>query len=206
MNNFELSLPQGYVAAKTVDAKNQKTATAFTLASLVVTIVVFVAMWLAIFGVQPVGDCIKQMTMESWQNLLPLLVFMLAEIAYVVCHELVHGLFYKLLTKQKLTFGLTLAVAYCGVPNIYVYRKTALIALLAPFVTFTPVFLVPALLLKNVAYALVFAALLAFHVGGCVGDLYCTTLYVFKFRKPNTLMRDFGPTQTFYVLQQTEEE
>lgn len=205
MKNFELSLPQGYVAAKTVDAKNKKTATIFTVSSLVITVVVFVAMWLAIFGVQPVVDCIEQVVVEGWQSLIPLMVFALAEIAYVVCHELTHGLCYKLLTKQKLTFGLTLSVAYCGVPDIYVYRTTALIALLAPFVVFTPAFLLPALLLKNLAYALVFAALLALHVGGCVGDLYCTALYVFKFRNSTTLMRDFGPTQTFYVLETTEE-
>lgn len=206
MKCFEQELPQGYVAAKVVDANNKNTAVAFTVLSLLIAVVVFVATWLAIFGIQPIGDCLRQATAEGIQGIIPLFVFLFAYLAYVVCHELVHGLCYKLFTKQKLTFGLTLAVAYCGVPNIYVYRTASLVAVLAPFVVFTPVFLIPALLLENAAYALVFAALFAFHVGGCVGDLYCAILYLFKFRDKSTLMRDTGPQQTFYVLAKTQEE
>ncbi|MCQ2122483.1 MAG: DUF3267 domain-containing protein, partial [Fibrobacter sp.] len=65
-------------------------------------------------------------------------VFALAAVmlVYIVLHELVHGAVYKLLTGQKLTFGFKASVAYCGVPDIYVYRRTALAALLAPFVVF----------------------------------------------------------------------
>ncbi len=201
MKHFEQELPQGYVAAKVVDATKHKTAVTFTVLSLVIAVAVFVLMWLTIFGLQPIGDCFDQMKLEGWKSLLPLFVFLFAYLAYVVCHELTHGLVYKLFTKQKLTFGLTLAVAYCGVPNIYVYRTASLTAVLAPFVVFTPVFLIPALLLANCAYALVFGALFAFHIGGCVGDLYCAILYLFKFRDKNTLMRDTGPQQTFYVVE-----
>ncbi len=205
MKHFEQELPQGYVAAKVVDATKQKTAVVFTVLSLVIAVVVFVLMWLAIFGLQPLGDSFEKMSSEGWKSFLPVLVFFVAYLTYVVCHELTHGLVYKLFTKQKLTFGLTLAVAYCGVPNIYVYRTAALTAVLAPFVLFTPVFLLPALLLADCAYALVFGALFAFHVGGCVGDLYCAILYFTKFRNSNTLMRDTGPQQTFYVVEQTKE-
>ena len=43
------------------------------------------------------------------------------------------------------------------------------------------------------------AFLLATHLGGCVGDLYDTGLYLFRFRDPDTLMQDTGPKQTFYT-------
>ena len=46
-----------------------------------------------------------------------------------------------------------------------------------------------------------FALLLAVHIGGCVGDLYDAGLYRFRFRRPDTLMQDTGPKQTFYVKQ-----
>ena len=128
-------------------------------------------------------------------------IFMVVIIAYVVLHELLHGLVFKLMTKQKLTFGLTLAAAYCGVPNIYVYRKTALLSLLAPFTVFLPVFLVPMFFLQNYLDILLFAFMLGMHVGGCSGDLYDTFLFLFKYRDPSTLMHDTGPKQVIYVKQ-----
>ncbi len=130
-----------------------------------------------------------------------LLVFCAALLAYVILHELVHGAAYKILTKQKLTFGLTLTVAYCGVPDIYVYRKASLIALLAPFVLFTVLFAVLLFFMPTAVDKCLMAFLLGVHVGGCVGDLYGAALYVFRFRDPETLMRDTGPAQTFYLPQ-----
>ena len=120
-------------------------------------------------------------------------------ILYLVLHELTHGAAYKLLTGRRLTFGVSLTAAYCGVPDVYVYRKTALISLLAPFVVFDLVFVLLTLLLPDPWYRLDAALMLALHVGGCSGDLYDTFLYLTKFRDPATLMRDTGPKQTFYV-------
>jgi hypothetical protein len=67
--------------------------------------------------------------------------FIFLAIIYVILHELTHGLLYKILTKQKLTFGLTLSVAFCGVPHIYVNKKTALLSVLAPFVVYNIIFI-----------------------------------------------------------------
>ena len=46
----------------------------------------------------------------------------------------------KIFTKQKLTYGFSLTYAYCGVPNIYVRKKEAIIACLAPLVIFSIIF------------------------------------------------------------------
>ena len=139
---------------------------------------------------------------ESY-NVLRNIILILAMLLYIILHELVHGIAYKLTTRCKLTFGLTLTVAYCGVPEIYVYRKTALISLLAPFLLFLPVFGTPIFLLENAWDKIYAAFLLGLHIGGCTGDLYDTYLYLFKFRSPDTLMRDIGPKQTFYIKQPT---
>ena len=127
-------------------------------------------------------------------------VFCVALIAYLFLHELVHGAAYKLLTGAKLTFGLDIksSIAFCGVPDIYVYRKTALIALLAPFC----VFLLPAVLMFILPGAwdrLLVMVFISCHVGGCTGDLYDAFLYLFRLRDPATLMNDTGPRQTFYM-------
>ena len=107
------------------------------------------------------------------------------------------GIAYKALTKQKLTFGITLSCAFCGVPNIYTTRKTSLIALLSPFIVFTIVLGVLVILLPNDITGLYASILFAIHVGGCIGDLYCTWLLLFKLPK-ETIINDTGPKQTFY--------
>ena len=118
---------------------------------------------------------------------------------YTALHELVHGAAYKLLTGRKLKFGVSLTAAFCGVPDIYVYRKTALISLLSPFVVFDIVFLLLTVFITDPWYKIDAALMLSIHVGGCAGDLYDTMLYLFKFKDPSTLMRDTGPKQTFFV-------
>lgn len=187
--NFEKELPAGYREAYSIDAKNKKTALIMSLAALLITAVLCVASWLIV---------------RPWEHSLDhliarYLILLVVMVAYVVLHELVHGLAYKLLTGQKLTFGITFSAAYCGVPDIFVYRRTALVSLLAPFTVFSVLFIALALLLQDPWDR--FAALIIFsiHTGGCIGDLYDTFLYLFKFRDPRTLMQDTGPKQTFWL-------
>lgn len=187
--NFEKELPEGYREVFSIDAKNKKTALIMSLAAFFITAALCVASWLI---VRPYGYSPDHLIARY-------LIFLIVLLAYIVLHELVHGLAYKLLTGQKLTFGMTLTVAFCGVPDIYVYRRTALISLLAPFTVFSVVFIVLALALRDPWDKFYAGVLFAVHIGGCVGDLYDTFLYLTRFRDPRTLMRDTGPKQTFYV-------
>ena len=190
MKHWENDLPAGYREAMTIDAKSdKKLIVKMTLASLAV-LVVFLALAVLWQG--------KKMLAEPMPLHLAL-GFWIALIAYLVLHELVHGAAYKMLTGQKLTFGLTLSVAFCGVPEIYVYRKASLIAVLAPFVVFNIVGVVLLAVLPG-AWARFFTLIfLGLHIGGCAGDLYNTWLYLTRFQDPRTLTNDTGPVQTFYV-------
>ena len=139
--------------------------------------------------------------MEYVQLLVAYAVFFGAMIGYVVLHELVHGIAYKTLTGEKLTFGLSWSCAFCGVPNIYTYRKTAMISVIAPFAVFT-VLLLPLLVLLyfiSPLYFLIVAFIFGLHAGGCSGDLYVLYLLAVKFKDKRVLMRDTGPEQFFYV-------
>ncbi|MGM9658559.1 MAG: DUF3267 domain-containing protein [Eubacteriales bacterium] len=189
---FVTDLPDGYTAAATVDAKDKKTIIVMNAAALAVMVLTAGIAWAVIRPSEPLYEYI---------GFVRYMVFLAAILLYIVLHELAHGAAYRLLTGRKLTFGLTLSVAYCGVPDIYVYRKTALISLLAPFTVFIPVFLLPAVLLPGEWDRFFASVLLAIHLSGCVGDLYDTLLYAVKFRDPLTLMRDTGPKQTFYIPQ-----
>lgn len=186
---YETELPAGYEEAMRVDVKDKRLAIKLNLAALIITAVLVFA---AIMIIHP-GD--------FFENVRPvkLFIYWFALIVYIVLHELVHGLAYKLLTGQKLKFGLTLGAAYCGVPDIYVYRRASLIALLAPFAVFSVVFLAMAFFMPNKWDSFFSALLFAFHLGGCAGDLYMTYLFMTRFKDDRTLTRDFGPTAVYYL-------
>ena len=202
MKNYEAELPQNYKLIKTIDAKNAKVGIVLNLIALLAVVACIVGAYF-IIGVS-LKDLIGFDDNYGLGNIIRLAVFLVVMVVYVILHELVHGAAYKALTKQKLTFGLTLTVAFCGVPQIYVYRKTALISVLAPFVVFLPVFLVLCFVLPNPLEKLLAATMLGMHVGGCSGDLWVAGLLLFKLRDKSTLMNDTGPRQTFYVLSNDE--
>ncbi len=185
--DYELELPAGYESALTIDATNKKIALWLNLAALIPLIP---ALLLALRMIGNAGAVIPMQKM---------LLFIGAMLLYIVLHELVHGAAYRVLTRRKLSFGLKLTCAYCGVPDIYCYRRTALISLLAPFTVFTIIFASLALFLDDTILRAFSVVLLGMHLGGCSGDLYDTWLYLTRFRDPLTLMRDTGPAQTFYV-------
>lgn len=173
-----------------MDAKNKKTGLLLNGVGLLLTVV------LAVPGVLLTD--LSALNRDAF--LLYELVFVASLLAYLVLHELVHGAAYKLLTKQKLTFGFSWSCAFCGVPQCYVSRRIALISSAAPFVVFSIVFLAAAIILYPVSAALffLFALLFAIHIGGCTGDLYLIFLFLKRYRDPAILMRDTGPEQWFY--------
>ena len=187
--NYETELPEGYREVYSIDAKSKKTGLLMNLAALAIGGVIFAVCWAFI---RPRGYL---MHIDPVRELVLIGVMLL----YTALHELVHGAAYKLLTGRKLKFGVSLTAAFCGVPDIYVYRKTALISLLSPFVVFDIVFLLLTVFITDPWYKIDAALMLSIHVGGCAGDLYDTMLYLFKFKDPSTLMRDTGPKQTFFV-------
>lgn len=196
MENYYKELPEGYREAKVVDAKAKKTSVIFTLSSFVLTAAVLLPILLTFGSLRALFEEYGRKRM-----LIADAVFLICVVSYIVLHELVHGAAYKAMTHQKLTFGMTLTVAFCGVPDIYTSRKTALVALLAPFLTFSAI-LIPLTIWFfsfNMLYYLLSGILFAVHFGGCIGDLYMTALLLFKYKDPRTLINDTGPKQTIYL-------
>ena len=199
-DNFTRELPAGYRLVKTVDAGDKRFGLLMNLWALLLSAAVGVCGFFLKFRDDP-GSAFPDLgnvwVFEGW-----LFGMLVALILYLVLHELTHGAVYRLLTGEKLTFGVKLTCAFCGVPNVYVTRKTALLSLLAPFTIFSVAFLLPFFLLSGpVSFA--FLVLFALHFGGCAGDLYDTILLLFRL-KGKLLMRDTGPSQTFYVLSDGE--
>lgn len=192
--NYELELPQNYDLIYHLDAKSKKVGIIFTVVSLVVLLVV-----MGIVVIPLIGNFNVELTDTKY--LYAYLVFMLVMCVYIVLHELVHGIAYFGLTKQKLTFGLTWSCAFCGVPNIYCYRKTALIALVSPLIVFTLVFVPLTIWLYFIdpIYYLMSSFVLGLHLGGCCGDIFMTYLLLTRFKNKKTLIKDTGPAQFIYL-------
>lgn len=184
------SLDEGFFNVKTIDAQDRKTVTVMTVFSLVLTVIPLLLL-LRGFRIRTLLD-----NGQFWSFYF---VTLIGLVAYVVLHELVHGLFYKIFTHRKLTYGFTLTVAFCGVPEIYVRRKVMFVTVLAPFVVFSCLFGSALVLLESCGLWYACAILFSIHLGGCVGDLY-VALYMMSHHTDKVMfVNDTGPKQTFYI-------
>lgn len=199
---YEAAIPDGYTQVKYLNAKEKKTGLVLTVVSFVIMAAVLLV---AILPLKAVGFSMTDSIRELGSGGLLILYapFIVSLLAYIVLHELVHGAVYKLLTGQKLTFGISWSCAFCGVPSIWVYRKTALLAVAAPLTLFSVILIPLSVLLFffNPLYYLASILILGLHLGGCCGDLYVILLLAFRYKDPRTLMRDTGPEQFFYLPQ-----
>ncbi len=196
--NFERGLPGGYRLVKKMDAKSLGFGLLLTLGSLILFIIAFVPVAVPLFFADEakVADAI-------WDEIdIIMLIYLGGTLAYLILHELTHGAAYKIMTGEKLTFGISWNCAFCGVPKIFTYRRTALIAVYAPFVVFTVLF-VPALVwfyFSNLAIYIALGLIFATHVSGCIGDLYMGHLLLHKYTDRNTLVNDTGPCVTIFTF------
>lgn len=194
MNKYYLELPEDYKLDKTIDANKFLFGLLLNVLALVVGGIVFFITYILKFQNLQIPENDRQVVL---QLLISILIVGLGFIVYIVLHELTHGLFYKYFTKQKLKFGLTLTVAYCGVPNVYVRKKETIIACLAPLVIYTILFAIIIIFLPPNIINLCVTLLFSLHVGGCVGDAYLSLILLTKYKK-DTYIKDTGPTQYIY--------
>lgn len=182
-------LPDGYEEVYTIDAKSKKIGIILNVSSFFVMAIPFI-----------IGYFILDKTkIHEEVNRFLMLLMAISLIVMIVIHELIHGLFYKILTKQKLTFGMSWSCAFCGVPDIYCYRKTMIIVSMAPCIVLSLLMLIPLILVSNFYIALGVLFVFSGHFGGCIGDLYTTYLLTFKYKDNDILLNDTGPKQTFYM-------
>ena len=192
-DNYYNELPEDYEEAYKIDAKNKSTAIYFTLLSFGIAGLVF----LILFAIKGFNI---EINLRSLETLIAYFIFIISIIAYLVLHELTHGLFYKIYTKEKLSFGMTITVAYCGIPSIYVKKKPMIVTILAPLVVFSIIGIVGLILTySNPLYYLFTTVLFSLHIGGCIGDIYGALVMIFKFKGKELLVNDTGPCQTFYT-------
>ena len=195
--DYELRVPEGYVEVYHIDASNKKTGALMTIGAFVIMLAAIALVYAGI----PKPWSLSVFASDSGRYILFWVVWLVLMIAYVILHELTHGAVYKAFTHQKLRFGITWSAAFCGVPDIYTYRRVAILSLIAPLTVYTIVFVALCLWLRtfSTAWYLIVGMLFAMHISGCVGDMFMTFRFLTKYKDPRTLMRDTGPEQWIYV-------
>ena len=203
MKRYETELPPGYTLSYHINAKDKKTGIVMNIWAFVIMLAVG-----ALGAIPLIIDKTLSFDIEPLTFFISWAITMVSMIIYIVLHELVHGVAYKLLTKRKLTFGISWSCAFCGVPDIYVYRLPSIIALVAPLITFTVIFLPLSALMYFIhpIYYIMSLLLLAMHLGGCVGDGYMSYLFLKVFKNKNILMKDTGPEQFIYTQEVSDSE
>ncbi len=194
MKHYELKLLENYKLAKVIDGKNTKIALIMNLVAIPIMIALLVIGCFIYYNVH--GD-FKFIVDTS--NIFAVIIYFVGFIIAIIIHELIHGLFFKIFTKQKLTFGISWSAAYCGVPNVYVKRKAMMITCMAPCLILSIVLLIPLFLITDIIYFVFVLLIFASHFAGCCGDIYVFILLLFKYRDNETLIQDTGLKQTFYV-------
>ncbi len=189
--NYYKDLPEGYKEAYCIDASKKSLGIILNVIALSIAAVIIAGLYIAKIGfvLIPLADI---------QTFLALFALCVALIAYLVVHELTHGLFYKLLTRQKLRFGFTLTVAYCGLKEGYVNKKTGLLAVLAPLVIHSVWMVLLIVFLPANVWAVMVIFLFALHFSGCIGDMWVAATLIFRFKGNSVLVCDDGPCQRFY--------
>ena len=192
---FQKTLPESYCEVYHLDARKPKVGVIMNLIALGVLGIVMAIAYI------PVARGGLSLEADIPMALITYLAFLVSIALYTVLHELVHGLLYKCLTGEKLTFGMSWSCAFCGVPHIFVYRRAVLFAVAAPLTVFT-VLLIPLTIALFFVHPLCYfasAALFGLHLGGCCGDIYVIFLLLTKYRTRELLVRDTGPEQFFYL-------
>ena len=191
-------LPEDYIEDYVIDAKSAKFTVIYGIILNLLLTIGTIALCIVIKKIS-FNDIKDYYNLKPHIILLSLLLLMVSMVAYIVLHELTHGLFYKIFTREKLTFGLTLTVAFCGVPKLYNKKWPMIITSLAPFVVFSFVFGIPLFFINDIIAYIGFSIMLGIHLGGCIGDLYGSIIMLFKYHGKNILVNDTGPKQTFYI-------
>ena len=161
MKTYERVLPEGYDKVKIINSQDRKD-------NIVEMICIFSpSLSLLIFGILFV-----KVTIAQWLTLLLLIPLIPA---YIILHELVHGIIYLILTGQKFKIGRDgNGNFYCILPRIYVYFKTQLLCAAAPLTFFTITLLSGTVIavINGSCVFIVLSGLMAFHFFACRSDMY----------------------------------
>lgn len=130
------------------------------------------------------------------QGLEPLYLF-IGLFVMLVAHELIHGLFFWIYTRERPQFGFKVVYAYASAPDWYIRRNQFIVTGLAPVVIIT-VLGIAFLPFVPEIYLAEMLILLAFNAAASVGDMVTVGWLLPK--PPTAMVRDSGTLIDVYTL------
>ena len=183
-------LPQGYKEIFSVNLqKDKKRALWINISALAI----------AALMVIPAAICIPLSTLFDLSedlilHFIKLAALAVGSIAYIILHELVHGITMKLFGTKKIKYGFTGLYAFAGSDDYYAKLPYTVIAL-APVIFWGLVLLVLNFIVPQDWFWVVYIIQIS-NISGAAGDLYVTA----KFSKmpSDILVKDSGVGMTVY--------
>ncbi|MBQ7837948.1 MAG: DUF3267 domain-containing protein [Clostridia bacterium] len=187
----QITLPENYTKLLDIDLqKNKKLALLVNLLGLAIIAVMVVAAH--IFN--PVS-MIFDMSEGLGVYFARFAVIAIGAVAYILLHEIVHGICMKHFSGMKPTYGFTGLYAYAG-SKAYFNKRDYIIITLAPIVVWGIVLAVINVFVHESWFWVVYFIQII-NVSGAAGDIYVTV----KFSKlpPDILVNDTGVAMTVYT-------
>lgn len=184
--------PENYRVIYTLDVKNKKLALLLNGLALLIAVIMVIIASLHV----PLGTLFEAAEMDSL--MIKCAVLIVGLIAYLVLHELVHGLYMKLFSDAKVRFGFTGLVAYAASDG-YFHKKPYLVIALAPVVLWGAV-LLAANLMVSVSWFWVVYSLQICNIAGAAGDVFITLKLIGM--PTDILIHDVGTTMAIYAKEE----
>lgn len=188
------TLPDGYREILSVDLqKDKKLALLVNAAALIIAVAMVVPMCFVV----PI-TALFDFSAGIAQYMIRFAVLFLSLIAYMVLHELIHGVTMKLCGTKKVKYGFTGLYAFAGSDDYYDKCSYITIAL-APIIVWGVILVIINCLVPAQWFWVVYL-IQATNVSGAAGDMYVTL----KFRKfpRDILVHDCGVAMTVYAKQE----
>ena len=186
-------LPGDYVKAFQIDLKNNKKQffTVYALSFLILAVflipVCFFVPFTALLTGLAEGDFLPVM--------LRIAALAAGSLAYIVLHELVHGVFIRAFSGERAKYGFSLVFAF-AYSDFYFAKRPYLIIALAPVILWGIVLAILTPVVPLSWFWVVYIIQLS-NLSGAAGDLYVT---VRLWRLPhNALIKDTGTAMTVYT-------
>ena len=178
-----VELPENYREILQVDLqKNKKQMLIVNGIALVITVIMMGP------------GCLLVPFWSIYENPLQLIAMVIGLIAYILLHELVHGICMKHFSGEKPYYGFTGLYAYAG-SDCFFCRKDYIIIALAPIVVWGIVLLALNLIFGE-TFFWVFYFIQIMNISGAAGDLYVS--WRFSKLSEDILVNDIGVSMTVY--------
>jgi hypothetical protein len=190
MKGYE-SLPADFAPILSIDLQKQK-----KLAVLVNVLAFVIAVLMVVIGIFAVPDA-KLFDFSAGYGVYfgRLGVLVGGLFAYIILHELVHGIFMRLFSRQRVKYGFTGLYAFAG-SDAYFDKASYIIIALAPVIVWGAVLAVLCALLPPLWFWPVYLIQIN-NFSGAAGDFYVTARFLFLPR--DILVRDTGVAMTVFA-------